>query len=224
MSNTVSDGIAPDVSAKVGLSGNVISATFLTPYTIGYRRRPKDPAAAPLRQPTWELAPRRGSSALYDTLKHLASAESEWSHTIVGWTGEVADVSVTQSLQHPQSSRTPAQMGNPPLGRSKGSYVTPPPVPVFEDGGDRMTMKADYSRGRVDEEEHNPTVSKEERDSLQAVLAQTCRDAGWDKIRAVWLGDEDDEAGIAFAGMDRWMIYAEKGRSFPAPPDFSASW
>lgn len=217
-----------NVSAKVGLSGNIISATFLTPYTIGYRRRPKDPAADPPRRSTWELTPRRGSSALYDTLKNLASAESEWSHTIVGWTGEVAEISATartHPLQHLQNSRT-AQMGNPPpatgaaagrpaplgtlMSRSKSSCAAPPPVPVFEDGGNRMTMKADHSRDPI-EEEHNPGANKEERDGLQTVLAHKCRDAGWDKIRAVWLGDEDDEGGIAFAGMDRWMVYAEKG-------------
>ncbi|KAI5794908.1 glycosyltransferase family 20-domain-containing protein [Pyronema domesticum] len=211
-----------DAPTGVQLSGNIISATFLTPYTIGYRRQA---GATDNKHVTWELTPRRGSSALYDTLKHLALKENKWSHTIIGWTGEISEVdqdSKYNPTQHLQNSRL-AQTGNPPpaqvaiagkptppsaLSARSKSYITPPPVPIVGDGDDRMTMKGDYSRVRT-EEEQNPCVSQEERDELQKTLGVKCKDVGWDKIRAVWLGDERD-GRICLTNMDRWMAYAEK--------------
>jgi trehalose 6-phosphate synthase/phosphatase len=212
-----------DAPTGVQLSGNIISATFLTPYTIGYRRHA---GATDNKHVTWELTPRRGSSALYDTLKHLASKENKWNHTIIGWTGEISEVdqdSKYNPTQHLQNSRL-AQTGNPPpaqvatagkptppnaLSARNKSHITPPPVPIVGDGDDRMTMKGDYSRVRT-EEEQNPCVSQEERDDLQKTLSVKCKDVGWDKIRAVWLGDEKD-GGISLTNIDRWMAYAEKG-------------
>jgi len=210
---------------KLKLSGSIISATCFTPYTVGYRRKAKDVDGRGPGSSTWELTPRRGSSALYDTLKHLASKESGWDHTIVGWTGNIAELSAnakTNPLQHLQNYRT-AQVGNPPpaTGNTPGriapgllsqtkSFQTPPPVPVFKGTQNRMTMTAsDFPRERP-EEEQVPRVTKEEREELQNVLGKCAGEAGWDKIRAVWLGDEED-GGVTLAEMSRWMRYAEKG-------------
>ncbi|EUC49564.1 glycosyltransferase family 20 protein [Bipolaris oryzae ATCC 44560] len=63
----------------LNLSGRVISATFAIPYTIGY---------SPGND--WELKPRRGTSALFDSFSYLASTSSPWNHTLVGWTGEIS--------------------------------------------------------------------------------------------------------------------------------------
>ncbi|KAF1963334.1 hypothetical protein CC80DRAFT_397352 [Byssothecium circinans] len=63
---------------NLNLSGRVISATFAVPYSIGYDEG-KD----------WELNPRHGTSALFDSFSYLASSSSPWNHTLVGWTGEI---------------------------------------------------------------------------------------------------------------------------------------
>jgi trehalose 6-phosphate synthase/phosphatase len=213
-----------DFDPKLKLSGNIISATCFTPFTIGYRRKQKDVDERASGSPAWELTPRRGSAALYDTLKHLASKESKWNHTAVGWTGEIAEMSskaAATSGQHMQNSRT-AQVGNPPpaignvpgrtphlsITRSK-SYQTPPPVPVFPGAHNRMTMTGDYSRDRP-EEEQVPRVNKEEREELQVVLGKCAKEVGWKNVRAVWLGDEED-GDVSLTQQNRWMKYAEKG-------------
>ncbi|KAL5370838.1 hypothetical protein DPSP01_014639 [Paraphaeosphaeria sporulosa] len=63
---------------ELNLSGRIISATFTVPYNIVY---------APGED--FDLLPRRGTSALYDSFSYLASSSSPWNHTLVGWTGEI---------------------------------------------------------------------------------------------------------------------------------------
>ncbi|RYO96168.1 hypothetical protein DL763_003369 [Monosporascus cannonballus] len=65
---------APDLS----LSGNVISATFVTPHHIKYRKGGE-----------WELRYRHGQSALFDSFSYLSSDQSPWNHSAVAWTGEI---------------------------------------------------------------------------------------------------------------------------------------
>lgn len=161
----------------------------------------------------WELTPRRGSSALIDTLRHIAAKDSGWDHAVVGWTGEIQEMSARAGPLLPQGSRAVQVNGGrqPPLGPRSRSYYTPPPVPVFGGTNNRMTMKADCSRDRP-EEEQVPCVDKVKKEDLQRVLAERSREDGWNKVRAVWLGDEEDR-GVALTGMDRWVHYAEKGLS-----------
>jgi trehalose 6-phosphate synthase/phosphatase len=64
----------------LNLSGRIISATFAIPYSIGYSKGND-----------WELDPRRGTSALFDSFSYLASTSSPWNHTLVGWTGEITN-------------------------------------------------------------------------------------------------------------------------------------
>lgn len=215
--------LAPsEVDPKLKLSGNIVSATCLTPFMIGYRRKQKDSDERESGSPAWELTPRRGSAALYDTLKHLASKESGWNHTVVGWTGEITEMSnkaPAPAGQHMQNPRI-AQVGNPPpaMGSPLGqpspsttrtkSYLNPPPVPVFNGTYNRMTMVGDYSRDRL-EEEQIPRVDKKEREELQVALNRCAKDAGWNNVRAVWVGDEED-GGFTLTGQNRWMKYAEK--------------
>jgi len=72
----------------LNLSGRVISATFAVPYSIGYSKG-KD----------WELNPRRGTSALFDSFSYLASSSSPWNHTLVGWTGELEEVASAKAAK-----------------------------------------------------------------------------------------------------------------------------
>lgn len=65
---------APDLA----LSGNIISATFVTPHQLTYHKGGN-----------WELGSRRGQSALFDSFSHLSSDASPWNHTVVAWTGEI---------------------------------------------------------------------------------------------------------------------------------------
>ncbi|KAF1830914.1 hypothetical protein BDW02DRAFT_601239 [Decorospora gaudefroyi] len=65
---------------ELNLSGRIISATFAIPYSLGYSQGND-----------WELNPRRGTSALFDSFSYLASTSSPWNHTLVGWTGEIAN-------------------------------------------------------------------------------------------------------------------------------------
>jgi trehalose 6-phosphate synthase/phosphatase len=77
---------------NLNLSGRIISATFAVPYSIGF---------SPGND--WELNPRRGTSALFDSFSYLASSSSPWNHTLVGWTGEIAPAKVasTATVQMP---------------------------------------------------------------------------------------------------------------------------
>jgi trehalose 6-phosphate synthase/phosphatase len=63
----------------LNLSGRIITATFAIPYNIGYSKGND-----------WDLEPRRGTSALFDSFSYLASSSSPWNHTLVGWTGEIS--------------------------------------------------------------------------------------------------------------------------------------
>ncbi|KAH7349105.1 glycosyltransferase family 20-domain-containing protein [Pyrenochaeta sp. MPI-SDFR-AT-0127] len=65
----------------LNLTGRIISATFAVPYSLGH---------SPGNE--WELSPRRGTSALFDSFSYLASSSSPWNHTLVGWTGEISSV------------------------------------------------------------------------------------------------------------------------------------
>ncbi|EFQ95035.1 hypothetical protein PTT_07071 [Pyrenophora teres f. teres 0-1] len=101
----------------LNLSGRVISATFAIPYTIGY---------SPGND--WELDPRRGTSALFDSFSYLASSSSPWNHTLVGWTGEIShakNASVVTAAQAPMNKaaapipvdpKRPAQAAQAPNG------------------------------------------------------------------------------------------------------------
>jgi len=74
----------------LNLSGGIISATFAIPYSLDY---------SPGND--WEMSPRRGTSALFDSFSYLASSSSPWNHTLVGWTGEVNNATASASVEVP---------------------------------------------------------------------------------------------------------------------------
>jgi trehalose 6-phosphate synthase/phosphatase len=94
----------------LNLSGRVISATFVVPYTIGY---------SPGNE--WELTSRGGTSALFDSFSYLDSASSPWNHTLVGWTGELKEARGV----HPTSSATFNATKTQPLANKAAA-----PIPV----------------------------------------------------------------------------------------------
>jgi trehalose 6-phosphate synthase/phosphatase len=92
---------------NLNLSGRVISATFAIPYAIGYSQGND-----------WELNPRRGTSALFDSFSYLASSSSPWNHTLVGWTGEIsnaktASVVTTQAPMNKAAAPIPVDPKQP---------------------------------------------------------------------------------------------------------------
>jgi trehalose 6-phosphate synthase/phosphatase len=100
----------------LSLSGRIITATFAVPYNIGYSKGND-----------WELEPRRGTSALFDSFSYLASSSSPWNHTLVGWTGEISasESAATLATQPPMNkaaapipvdSKKPVPVPQPPLG------------------------------------------------------------------------------------------------------------
>ncbi|KAF2853666.1 glycosyltransferase family 20 protein [Plenodomus tracheiphilus IPT5] len=74
----------------LNLSGGIISATFAIPYSLGF---------SPGND--WEMNPRRGTSALFDSFSYLASSSSPWNHTLVGWTGELTSVTAAAPAEVP---------------------------------------------------------------------------------------------------------------------------
>jgi trehalose 6-phosphate synthase/phosphatase len=154
----------------LNLSGGVISATFAVPYSIGYSPG-KD----------WELNPRRGTSALFDSFSYLASSSSPWNHTLVGWTGELkelADANGTGPVRKPTLNKASAPV--PVDGKTP-----PPPNPA----------------------DHTLRIGREDRDRLEKQLG---RDHGG-KIVPVWLADEWDETKdeAVLKDQGRWRKYAE---------------
>ncbi|KAF2819758.1 hypothetical protein CC86DRAFT_374890 [Ophiobolus disseminans] len=149
----------------LNLSGRIISATFAVPYSIGYSQGND-----------WELDPRRGTSALFDSFSYLASSSSPWNHTLVGWTGEIstAKSSATLAVQPPVNKaaapipvdpKKPAPAPQQPLGlrigrddrerlekqleRDHGGKIVPVwLVDEVDDGKDEYIVK-DQSRWRT---------------------------------------------------------------------------
>ena len=167
---------------NLNLSGHIISATFCVPYKLGYR-----PGA------DWELHPRRGTSALFDSLSYLASTESPWNHTLVGWTGEIE-----QSLpkSHPTSNGAP-DAGNSSL-HARPLNKASAPIPT------------DPHRARGDPPPHDPIdirINAEDRSRLERQLE---RDHGG-KVWPVWLpNDIDANDNYILRNQQRWRRYGER--------------
>jgi trehalose 6-phosphate synthase/phosphatase len=98
---------------SLNLSGRIISATFAVPYSIGF---------SPGND--WELNPRRGTSALFDSFSYLASTSSPWNHTLVGWTGEIAPAKVAAAA----SVKMPVNKNAAPIPVDPKNYESTVPI------------------------------------------------------------------------------------------------
>lgn len=169
-----------DAYPHLNLTGTIISAAFCIPYKLG------------LSGTEWYLESRRGNSALFDSFSHLAS--SSWSHSIVGWTGEVEPVEVLpSSVQSPLAHETheekhrrlslPFNQASAPIPLD-GPH-DPPTNPCIDD----------------------IRISKAARDRLEAQLRADMHGL----IIPVWLSTESEdgkEDGL-LKNQHRWRRYAE---------------
>jgi trehalose 6-phosphate synthase/phosphatase len=155
---------------ELNLSGRVISATFTVPYNVAY---------APGQD--FDLNPRRGTSALFDSFSYLASSASPWNHTLVGWTGEIQRKTTDETADDPAVA---------PSGNKASAPVpvdgAPPPKPPQDQG---------------------LRIGRDDRARLELQLE---RDHGG-KIVPVWLPDEWDEKKdeVILKDQGRWRTYAE---------------
>ncbi|EXJ85166.1 trehalose 6-phosphate synthase [Capronia epimyces CBS 606.96] len=168
------------------LSGNVISATFCIPYQLSHGPNGE-----------WALSNRRGTSALFDSFRHLSSDKTPWNHTLVGWTGEIqtqADAHTVSMLQNDATSTTAQSqaqaLANTPINKSAAPY------PV--DGGTQHQQN-----------QHGDSlwVSRSDRNRLEKTLAHHPNG----KTVPVWLpdGPTDENGDFLFKDQSRWRSYAE---------------
>ncbi|KAL5598550.1 hypothetical protein BROUX41_003520 [Berkeleyomyces rouxiae] len=159
---------------SLSLSGNIISATFNIPHSLKYHSKGDG---------DWELAPRNGQSALFDSLSYLSSEHTPWNHNVVAWTGEIEPVEANDQ-------------------GSSGAQTTAPysalsaPIPVDVDSRPNDTPASD-----------GLFISKAAQERLEYKLSHSRTI----KTVPVWLVDEEDEndAGIRLKDQSRWRRYAQ---------------
>ncbi|KAF2746986.1 glycosyltransferase family 20 protein [Sporormia fimetaria CBS 119925] len=121
---------------NLNLSGRVISANFVIPYKVGLSGG-KD----------WQLGPRSGTSALFDSFAHLASPASPWNHTLVGWTGEIEEVDQARDPAAAQSQNKAAA----PIPVDPKSAAPPPPqsngLRVDRDSREKLEQRLERDPG-----------------------------------------------------------------------------
>lgn len=165
---------------NLNLSGHIISATFCVPYKVAYA-----PGA------DWELTPRRGTSALFDSFSYLASPESSWGHTLVGWTGEI-DRAV---------SKAPNAAEEEGGGRGSSSFQSNPvnrdaaPIPISPNQRQALPPQDQVLR-----------IPRADRERLEKQLE---RNHGG-RLAPVWLVDEVDEDDVVtLRNQRKWRRYGE---------------
>lgn len=175
---------------NLNLSGNLISATFCLPHKVGFTADGE-----------WELQPRRGTSARFDSFLYLSSGKAPWKHRLVGWTGEIEPL-IEPTSQSTASATSESDGGTRP--KSNGTWETvskmprkaSAPIPLYPESKSQSTPFA-----------NGITVTKEDRQRLEARL----RDDQNGVIMPVWLCDEveDADADLHLKDQRRWRRYAE---------------
>ncbi|RDW87182.1 putative alpha,alpha-trehalose-phosphate synthase subunit Tps2 [Aspergillus mulundensis] len=180
---------APDLQKQypgLNLTGRIISAAFCIPHKL-YFRSGHD----------WELKPRPGASALFDSFAYLASNKSGWDHTLVGWTGEVEPLeeasSLLQALDTNTDLRLPAALDNATRSLNKGSAPVLPDASMLQS----HNVAAETS-----------AVGPADRERLEKQLSSSRHG----KVVPVWLSDESEvpEDTINLDDQSRWRRYAER--------------
>ncbi|KAL3470202.1 glycosyltransferase family 20-domain-containing protein [Aspergillus californicus] len=168
----------------LNLTGRIISAAFCIPYKL-YFRPGQD----------WELKPRPGSSALFDSFAYLASEQSGWSHTLVGWTGEVEPLQEDDAPLHQIDPETKLSTGLNKASRALSIGSTPLAVDA---------MKLQQSHATQD----HLAVGPGDREQLEKELSSSRHG----KVAPVWLSDESELPvdNIPLEDQSRWRRYAEK--------------
>lgn len=162
---------------SLNLSGHIISVTFCVPYKIAYA-----PGA------DWELTARRGTSALFDSFSYLASSESSWGHTLIGWTGEI-DRAVSKSAANPADGGSSSSFQSSTVNRESA------PVPI---GPNRRQASPPQEQVL-----HLPLADR------QRLEKQLERDHGG-RLAPVWLVDEvDEDEVVTLRDQHKWRRYGE---------------
>ncbi|MCJ1319724.1 threalose-6-phosphate phosphatase [Xylographa vitiligo] len=156
----------------LNLTGRILSATFCIPHTLGFRSG-RD----------WDIRPRRGTSALFDSFAHLSETGTVWDHTLVGWTGEIKPSDEIPS--RPQSTVEGSSSSRNSLNKTLPVPLNNLSAPVPVDGSIRPSAPQPHEK-------------------------QLRRDKGG-KIVPVWLMDrsEDDKDDVVLVDQGRWRRYAE---------------
>ncbi|KAK4209095.1 trehalose-phosphatase [Rhypophila decipiens] len=169
-----------DIRSKypgLSLSGNIISATFTVPHGLKYRKGQD-----------WELKPRRGQSALFDSFAYLSSPDAPYNHTVVAWTGEIEQV--------PEELSPP---GTPPATTVHLGSLNALSAPIPVDAASRAPPTPPLVDGLW--------ISKEDMQRLEYQLSHHKSI----KTVPVWLADDTEghEEGIRLKDQARWRRYAE---------------
>lgn len=144
------------------------------------------------------LKPRSGTSALFDSFAHLASDETQWSHTLVGWTGEVEPVPETKA---PLQQISVNAAGKVAPGANSSARVplnkAAAPIPV-------NATQPLPSHPQVE----GVSVGREDRERLDHQL----NSGRYGRILPVWLSDasEEPEETVLLKDQGRWRRYAER--------------
>lgn len=160
---------------SLNLSGHVISATFCVPYKVGY-----------CPDAEWELTSRRGTSALFDSFSYLSGPDSSWSHTLVGWTGEI-EPAVGSGPSATASNRT--SMNAVPLNKASA------PIPIDA-----------HTKPVLPNEQSELKVPLHDRQRLDRQLERS----HGGRVAPVWLCDDIDQDGVAtLRNQHKWRRYGE---------------
>ncbi|PGH10672.1 trehalose-phosphatase [Polytolypa hystricis UAMH7299] len=163
------------------LTGRIISAAFCIPYKLGLRPGQD-----------WELNHRPGSSTLFHSFEHLASSKSPWSHTLVGWTGEIQSARVSRPPEQPSTEGEQPSPDAFPRPLNKAS--APVPVDVHQKLHFHQTDGA--------------SITENDRVRLENQFKST----NYGTILPVWLSDEleSPDQNIHVKDQQRWRRYAER--------------
>ncbi|MCJ1435422.1 threalose-6-phosphate phosphatase [Xylographa pallens] len=170
----------------LNLTGRILSATFCIPHTLGFKSG-RD----------WDIRPRRGTSALFDSFTHLSETGGVWDHTLVGWTGEIKPSDEIPS--RPQSPVEGSSSSKNSLNKTLPVPLNNLSAPVPVDGSVRPSAPQPHGDGI--------RVTKADRECLEKQLR---RDKSG-KIVPVWLMDksEDNKDDVVLKDQGRWRRYAE---------------
>ncbi|WEW60412.1 threalose-6-phosphate phosphatase [Emydomyces testavorans] len=175
----------PEEHADLHLTGRIISVACCIPYKLRFRSGLD-----------WELLHRPGTSALFSSFEYLAASGHPWSHTLVGWTGEVEKSTLQDSYFQKrevasagleslsfETAMMPLSKASAPIPVDANHKPLPPP-------GDGIHVK------------------KGDRDRLEEQL----QSSKYGKILPVWLSDtlESPDQTLHLKDQARWRRYAER--------------
>lgn len=173
----------------LNLSGNIISASFCIPQKIGHRFGGG-----------WDLSDRRGTSALFDNFAHLASPNTPFKHTLVGWVGEIESVLVPDSPDQLTPAHGPANSSKSSMSTSRKD----PSVPISQASA---PIPVDGARSIHPQASDVMVIPKADQEQLEELL----RDDPNGKVVPIWLHDdsESENSDLHLKNQSRWRKYAE---------------